>query len=293
MESREWLTRYITYQQKQDRKLINLLEKASRDADKGIRALAGKTNISAKVEATRLREVRSQIERLLEKLWSEIGNQVAAGQHGAAALSLENSFDWDSTLLRAVYPDADTRDAMRRYLSSSGDRNLQAAFARQGNRPPLSLRVYRSRQLSTGWVTRTIDSSLARGLNYKQLADEVRSSIRPDTPGGVAYAAKRLARTEINAAYHAVTVEQNRLKPWNTSMTWALSKSHPTPDICNLYADRSPYDLGAVPDKPHPQCLCYTYANTVSSEEFVRAWRAGEYDMYISENYGQYGRSVA
>lgn len=293
MLPRDWLTRYITFQRKQDRKLIAMLEKASRDADKSIQELAGKENISAKVERARLKQVQGQIERLLERLWTEVKEFVQAGQHGASALAIENSFDWDETLLRSVYPDDSTRAAMHRYLASSADRNLQAAFARQDDPFPLSLRVYRSRQLSTGWVDRTINSSLARGLNYRQLAKEVRSSIRPDTPGGIAYAAKRLARTEINNAYHLVTVEQNRDKPWNESMVWATSRSHPSPDVCDLFADRSPYELDEVPKKPHPQCLCYTYPKTVSSEEFVRRWRAGEYDNYISANYGDNGRAVA
>lgn len=227
-------------------------------------------------------------------MWEALGQKVLARQAEAAAVALEQGWKWDQILLTRVFLDPGERAAMKASLIQTADRNVQAAIQRvNGNSIPLSRRVYRSRDLSQGWVDRKINSALARGLNWSQFASEVKGMINPNTPGGVSYAAKRLARTEINNAYHAMTVQQNRDKPWITGMVWALSNSHPTPDICNLYADNSPYPVDEVPAKPHPQCLCYTYPEVVSAERFRNEYNFGRYDSYLSENYGVRSREVA
>lgn len=172
-------------------------------------------------------------------------------------------------------------------LKQTASRNVELAIARMSGRQiALSERIYRAKAFSNDQIGRKIDSALARGLNWRQFANEVRDSIRPDAPGGVSYAAKRLARTEINNAYHAMSAALNADKPWNTGMVWETSKSHPKTDICDLLAERSPYPLDEVPPKPHPNCLCFIYPETVSNEEFLRQFRAGQFDNYLQTNYG-------
>lgn len=280
-------------QRRADADVIKALQAASRDIDARLKALRGSQNISAKVEAAQLQTAKASIHRILAELWTSMGRKIKARQAEAMAEALERGWQWDQILLTRAGLSPEQRAAMKKSLLQTADRNVEVAIRRiNGDAAPLSRRVYKSQQLSTGWVDGKINSALARGLNWKQFAEEVKSSINPSTAGGVAYAAKRLARTEINAAYHAATVAQNRDKPWNTGMVWELSKSHPTPDICNLYADRSPYPLGEVPSKPHPHCLCYTYPETVSAEEFRSNLRSGRYDAYLFENYGVRDRQV-
>lgn len=293
-EPRIWLTKYIALQQILDKDLARVLERASRDAEKRIKALAGASNVGAVVERTQALAARREILLLLADVWDKVGNQTKAGQARAAALALDVGFEWDKFLFTRVGLSKSELAIMKTSFEASSIRNVQAAIARMAHGPVgLSSKVYKSRQLSEGLVERMISSAVLRGRTVAQLADDVRDSIRPDTPGGVGYAAKRLARTEINAAYHALSADQNIDKPWLTGMGWHTSRSHPKPDICNLYADNSPYQPGSVPKKPHPHCLCYIAPETVDPAEFVRNYRAGAYDDYISSTYGRTTKRVA
>jgi hypothetical protein len=287
-DPRQWLVKYVSLQQSVDRKIVAALNRADRDAAARIRAIKGKTNISAKVERAQLTEVRIAVQRVLAEMWQSVGETTKASQALAAATALEQGWDWDQVLLRRAFSDASDRKAMLASLKQTASRNVEASVARMtGVHVPLSQRVYRARDLSQGRVDARINSGLARGISWGQLANEVKGFISPNVVGGVSYAAKRLARTEINNAYHAVTAINNQDKPWNVAMVWKTSGSHPEPDICDLRAQNSPYPLDDVPKKPHPQCLCYVYPETVSSEEFLRQYRAGAYNDYLQRVYGQ------
>jgi hypothetical protein len=80
---------------------------------------------------------------------------------------------------------------------------------------------------------------------------------------GVAYAALRLARTEIQAVHHLAAARAYARSPWVGGVHIRLSTSHPKPDICDAHAGGGPLDGGAYPvgDQPlppyHPHCLCY------------------------------------
>ncbi len=287
-EPRLWLARYLTMQKAMDSRIATMLRVAQQSIDQRLLALRGRENISSRVERTRLTSAKAEINRVLALLWSSMGDEVQANQARAAAAALQASFDWDETLLRVVFPRSDVREDMRNYLEDSVTRNVEIAVRRvTGSRFPLSQRVYKTQQLSTGWVDRQINNVFARAGSWKDLADAVKSSIRPDVPGGVAYAAKRLGRTELNNAYHAMSAQYNSDKPWVTGFDWNLSKSHPAPDECNELADASPYPRDAVPGKAHPQCLCYISPALPSVEEFVNNYRAGAYDDYLSARYGR------
>jgi hypothetical protein len=113
----------------------------------------------------------------------------------------------------------------------------------------------------------------------------VRGSIRPDTPGGVGYAAKRLGRTEVNNAFHAQAINDVREKPWVNAVKWNLSKVHvPKPgDKCELY-DGQIFGKDEVPNKPHPQCMCYITPELEPWDSVEANIIAGLYDSYIDEN---------
>lgn len=80
---------------------------------------------------------------------------------------------------------------------------------------------------------------------------------------GVAYAALRLARTEISAALNQATALAYTRSPWVTAVRIRISGSHPKPDDCDAHAAGGPNGGGvyAVGDQPlppfHPHCLCF------------------------------------
>lgn len=225
------------------------------------------------------------IQQTLSYLWQHVGDTIRAGRADAAKVAVEKSFDWDRALFRVAVTNATEREALKTNMVAAAIKNVEASLARvYKSYIPLAEQVYRTRALADGWVDSRVTKELAKGSTVDELAKEVRDFVDPNTKGGAAYAARRLARSEINNAYHAVTIVHNEDKPWVSGMIWELSKSHPEPDICNVYADKSPYPRGSVPRKPHPQCLCFTYPETVSNDDFFAAFNAGEYDDWFEAN---------
>lgn len=280
-----WLLQYIQLQRRQDIKLDKILREAAADAEKAVRALGDRPGIGAAVRKAQLIGAQGAITRVLATLWREVGQLVRSGRTEAQAEALSMSFDWDEVLLARI-ADAKKRQAMREYLLSSADRNVEAMIKRvfQTSRP-LSNQVYRSQALSKGWIERAINSALARGASVDELAKIAKDFIRPETAGGAAFAARRLARTEINNAYHAQTIDAQQGKPWVTGMKWNLSKSHRRTDICDVYARQGVFPMGQVPAKPHPQDLCYVTPETLSPEEFDKMYLAGGFKGWIDSNY--------
>ena len=78
------------------------------------------------------------------------------------------------------------------------------------------------------------------------------------------YRLKVISQTENARAYHLAQIEITKDNPYIVGYQWRLSRSHPRPDICDVYANVD-YGLGKgvfpkdkVPrQKAHPLCLCY------------------------------------
>jgi hypothetical protein len=267
------------------------LRAALDDVERELAALEP-TSISKVVKSAQLMQAMTAISAALSNFWMATGDIIRLGQEEARTEALKLAFDWDSVLLRLALPAA-KRAAMRNVLLEASRFNVEAMLARvYKTRLPLSDQVYKTAALTNGWVESRIDRALARGATVRELSQDVRDFISPRTPGGATYAARRLARTEINAAYHAVIIAHNEDKPWVVGVQWSLSGSHPTVDICDRYARNDHSGLGKgvfprrqVPPKPHPQCLCYVYPKVLPPEVFVDQLRNGLYEDYLSQTY--------
>lgn len=283
---RQWLIRYLTIQAQFDKKLDKILLEAAQDAADAAKKIQGKPGIGAAVRRAQLTSSKGAIAKALAAMWRQIGDLIRAGRFEAQGEALNASFDWDEVLLKRAYPDPQKRASMRAYLLASADKNVDAMITRVlKTQRPLSFKVYRAQALAKGQLDRAINSALARGASTDEIVKVVRDFIRPDVSGGVTYAARRLARTEINNAYHAQSIEAQQGKPWVQAMEWHLSKSHRVPDLCNVYARAKEYPVDQVPDKPHPQCFCYVIPKTVSPEDFDKQFLAGGYRTWIEANY--------
>jgi len=255
-------------------------------------ALGDLESIGAVVRSQQLMASMTAISGTLSSFWNLMGDLLRAGQADAATEALRTSFDWDAPLLKLNIT-AQKRAAMKESITEAGRFNVEAMIARiYKSRIPLSEQVYKTQALTDGWVESRIDAALGRGATVARLRDEVVAFVDPNVKGGASYAAKRLARTEINNAYHAVTIVHNEDKPWNEGMQWNLSGSHPTVDICDTYARRDHsklgkgvFPLGEVPAKPHPQCLCYTFPKTMEPGAFLDRLVSGDWDGYLKESY--------
>lgn len=112
--------------------------------------------------------------------------------------------------------------------------------------------------------------------------------------------ALRVARTEINAAYHKARNERWKNEPFVTGQLIHLSPQHDIDDICDELEGRYPKDF--IWTGWHPQCMCTSDPILISGDEakdFYKRLYAGE-DMsnYVSpftitdipENYKRYIR---
>jgi hypothetical protein len=166
---------------------------------------------------------------------------------------------------------------------------VDSFVSRSENLHPLSDRIYKNWFQSRAHINREVSKALLRGLNARDFARAVSSTINPGVPGGISYNATRLARTEINNAFHFTSIRYTREMPWVEGYKWNLSGSHPKLDICNEYADKNHDDIGRgvfkkgnVPGKPHPHCFCFITTVTADASTFEKRLRSGAYDRYMT-----------
>lgn len=221
---------------------------------------------------------KASINAHLSQDFSNIGKVVQQGQIDAARASSRVISMYENELLSTVM----SQDAMNSLAASEANRavgGVEAALRRMegSSHVPLSRQVYRTRQLASGWVDDIINQGLASGWDARRLAREIRSSISPRVRGGVSYAANRLARTEINNAFHASAIKRYEESGIVDSVDWNLSSSHPEGDICDDLKHNSPYKIKSVPRKPHPNCYCFITPHLPTEEEFLENLLAGKY----------------
>jgi hypothetical protein len=181
-------------------------------------------------------------------------------------------------------------------LKASAASGLASDRARR--RRALSTMVYRQEAFHADKLETLIRQGIISNLSAKELAADAYRYVNPATKGGASYAAMRLARTEINNAFHERQIDGAK-RPGVTAVKWNLSGSHRVPDLCNVYAmhggnGRWPTD--EIPDKPHPQCFCYLTYITAPPDEFKRRLESGAFDDEIDrrtrENMARLGQST-
>ena len=264
-----------------DRALLKLLSEAAQDAQKDVDALAKSRAFGKLTRARQERMVVAQLHQQMRIVWENVGYLTIFGEKEAARAAIAANQYLQRHLL-AVDPQ------VARMLEMQARAGVDSFISRQENLQQLSPRVYKNWALSRQRVQREVNKALLRGLDAREVASIVSRMIRPNVPGGVSYAAMRLARTEINNAFHFTQIRHTREMPWVTGYKWNLSGSHPEPDICNDMANRNHDGIGRgvykkknVPGKPHPHCFCFLTTVTASKGDFEAQLRRGSYDKYL------------
>lgn len=284
-----WLVRYVGVQKAYDKKVIRALKLAADDAleaaDKWDRM-----NIGDRTKRFQFDLVAKEIRSVVADLFKGLVPILRQGQMDAAEAAAKALLAEDAKVLEALFPDRNMRKEWESSFTASARHTIGAMVNRVAGVSPtytLSRRVYKSGALSSNQLQRQINSSLARGSSAKELADLVRKSILPNTPGGVSYAAMRLGRTEINNAFHTQSIISLKDEPWVDQVQWNLSGVHkPDPgDPCETYAAQGTFDKNEVPLKPHPQCMCYVTPVMVAFDDFATNLAAGVYDSYYQKEY--------
>lgn len=276
-----------------EKRVLRQLSVSYSNISKRLTVLQKTSGAGAAVERAQLRELQSSIKTEMSSMWKNIGNEVRAGRIQAAGAAGELSQEALEYFKGAGLSPSDI-EVLRRSSKAAAENTVNTAMKRmQGDSYiPLSERVYHTESLVNGQLDRVINNAILTGVNAAKLAKDVREFIRPDTAGGVRYAANRLARTEINNAFHAAAVQEMQSEPFVDAIEWNLSGSHPKPDECNRYAesvhfkggDPGVYRKSDVPARPHPNCLCYVTAVDIGPDEFIKQFREGKYDEWLTKN---------
>jgi hypothetical protein len=276
-DAREPIRVVSALQRVSDAEIRRILRRAARDLTIQIENLSG----DGFGRAIREAQLRLASEEITRQMWASLGDNVNAAKSAAIDRAAKLGGQQLAELLAALPENA------RRLLLEGAEKAaglaVDRALARAGGteRFELSQRVYRNWQLSRGAVDRLIVSGLARGLTARELAREARRYILPTAPGGASFSAFRLARTEINNSFHAMSVNYWRDNPFVDEMDWNLSRSHPKADECDSLAANSPYDTAEVPSKPHPQCFCYVTPSEVDERTVLNRLNNGSFDAWL------------
>jgi hypothetical protein len=230
-----------------------------------------------------LKAAQTSLANTAAQAWRGIGDATEAGIGDAVTEALQFTALADEDLMARS---GMSSRAWQRSQVARAQAGADALISRKVNDISLSQRVWRDTQTAQRGLNQTIDSGLLLGKTPRDIAKDVSKYINPDVPGGMSYAAMRLGRSEVLNAYHQTSVRKYQETPWVEKVKWNLSGSHAKPDECNEYAAHKPYDPMMVPDKPHPNCLCYITPVEMNLERYAQKFESGQFDDYIEEQMG-------
>jgi hypothetical protein len=271
---RDPLVRYLKVQNLSDQQVRKLLRDASRAAQHIMQRTAGSTSS--------VRAAQLDIANVQQKLWRDLGGTIEDGVRQAGDAASDSVAHLIELHERSSGVTLLSDRALRDSLHQQGRAGIEAVLARGANGIPLAESVYRNQALTQGWLDARINGMLSNGASARELASYVKGFIDPNVRGGTSYAAMRLGRTELNNAFHTVSRNHWAASPFVDKMKWHISRSHPKPDECDNYADKT-FPADDVPDKPHPQCFCYITPEVEDDDAFVRNYHAGKYDSWIDQ----------
>ena len=282
--AKRYWRQHLTDQKLFSGNLNTYLNDAAKEAGRLVESSVGDKSISATIRRAQYQESRGALLHQSSELWGKVDRRTLQGMEQASQRGAALWGDVNARLGDLI----DTR-AMEQQFMAAADNAVENIRSRYVLQIDLSPQVYKNEQLMVGNIDKVVNNGILLNKSAREIATDVRVYIRPDTPGGVSYAAQRLGRTELNNAFHETTRRNAEAQPWVEGMKWHLSGSHPRPDECNRYAEQDSYRMGEgvypssrVPSKPHPQCFCYISAVTKPNDEFIDELFAGKYDSFLA-----------
>lgn len=266
------------------RQLARVLKDAAAEASAMIEFNVAKLGtVSGVVKQAQLSQAIAGLGAVSTELWTGVGKITRAGMYEAGQLAADQALDLDLFLGmpgNGILQYADLTHFQAR-------QSVEDLISRRTEGYALSERIYANGKISVKNAGKIVERGLALQRSAAEIAFSVRGHFSPVVPGGVSYAAKRLARTEINNAHHTTTKRLALDKPWVLGMHWNLSRSHPKIDPCDEFAhggdgpNPGDYSKPNVPSKPHPQCLCYLTHVQEDPDAFMDKLISGNYDDHL------------
>jgi len=238
------------------------------------------------------------LQTALDKRAAEMGKEVIAATHQgivmASAAGSEGVADVSAHMMRDVF----SAPQVKRLFAGINERATLAMLARtRADGLKISDRIWRTSERARNSVRIIVEDAVARGQDSRTTARQVQQYLQPGVwtahkeetrrrlgvHKDISYEAMRLARTEMNNAFHEGMLAANQHSPGYQGIYWRLSAARvmPRPDICDdmaastLYGAAGFYPKGQEPVRPHPACLCVPVASWEGPEQFanrLRAW---------------------
>lgn len=262
--------------------ILPAVEDAARESSRIIESSLGGQGIGAQVRRALYALQRASLLRVANDLWSgQVDPSIMEHMDQAIKAAGTSQEMIMSVLVKGL---GKGRAALASSLSEASANAFANIESRYINSINLSPRVFRNTALMAGKIDEIVNNGILLEQSAAEIAASVEGYINPSVMGGTKYAAMRLGRTELNNAFHTTSVQAYQQSPWVDGVLWELSGSHPADDECDEFATEDDFGLGegvwpsdAVPDKPHPQCFCFTTAVTPSPTQFARNLLAGQY----------------
>lgn len=276
-----WLGRYLVVEDRHAKEIRTVLLATAEDTFRILEKMPDTGTMGQQARKVQYRNALREIKDTLHKSFGVQGDIIRNGRKNAAVAAVIANQKEDLKFLTRLAPSKEARDAWMAQQRTMAARNIEAVAARVlESKRPLSKNVWSAEAISKGYIDRIVNTSLARGDSAADIAKRVRGLVHPDVPGGVSYASMRLARTEINNAFHAQAIMDIRESPWVEYAEWHFSKTRePQGCMCEVYEQMQYFPKDQIPSKPHPQCRCYVTGAKISDEEFEDRRKAGQYRL--------------
>jgi hypothetical protein len=263
--------------------LRRILNDAANNIERTIARLAPYDGLGVQIRVAQLQQALLDVRLGILDLYGKATPSIQAGVERATAHAADGAMALTQFMAEAATP------GLAQPFLAGASSAIENVRSRMLDGFRLSPQVYKTSALSEGWVEREAYRGLAAGKSAKEIAGSVATMIRPDTPGGVSFAAMRLGRTELTNAFRSTSDRMAQKMPWVIGEKWELSGSHPREDECDDFADADTeglgggvYSPGNLPDS-HPQCLCYTTDIVIDPSEFLDNLVSGAYDNWTQE----------
>lgn len=213
------------------------------------------------------------LQNIIEDRAAHLHQQTLDAMH--AGVRASTFFAGQSVIDGAGKVIADTfgAEAIDALVRDVGDRAATQYLTRTTHGVTLSDRVWNTNAEWRSAVQKLVSDAIISGQSAKDLSKSLTQYLQPGVnlpykeatakrlkvPKDTSMPAMRLARTELNNAFHEGTIAQHGAAPSYLGIKWRLSGSHPMPDQCNEYADHNGsgfFPKGEEPTKPHPHCFC-------------------------------------
>ena len=281
---------YINLRLRQDKEIANLYIRSADRIAKELQQI-GTTTISGQIQKKHLKELEKSLRAEAELIQKGLTEAFVDYIDTAAKAGI----GYTQGVVLNLFDQAGLKTSgIRKLYSRVNKQAAEAIWARTRNGLYLSDRIWEQGEKYRNTMRDIIQESVAIGQDAVKTARMLQQYVRQGAmtlardypemmkrmkgriPGNISYEALRLARTEMTAAFGEGTIAASRVAPSYIGMKWALSGSHPMPDICDTL---STYDSGLGPgvyppgDEPpypaHPNCLCALVPVHEEPEKFV------------------------